>query len=919
MKTSEGIKRRRKAGSGQIGGPTASKSGRKEREKKTLDILENIEIAYYELDLSGNLTYFNDIVCGDLGYNREELLGKNFRSIVKPEAIDQIQSIFNEIYRTGRPKTMFKVELVRKDGSTLIVEQSASLMRGPSGKIIGFRGVSRDVTEKIKAERAIRRSEEKYRHILENIDEGYYETDLSGNFTFVNDAGCRITGYERNEIIGTNYKSYTSPQTAAFLLKAFHRIYETGQSEALLDYDVILKDGSVRYYEMSVGLLRDESGKPEGYHILARDVTSRKQAQEALRKSEVKYRTILDIMEEGYFETDLKGTITFVNEAGSRLLGYAYGELIGRSFRHNHTAETIPRINEFYNRVFMTGMPEFLMDYEVIRKDGAKRIHQANVALIRDTSGKPIGFRVLARDVTERKKVEDDLRKSEEKYRTILESIEDMYIENDLWGNALFVNDAGCRIMRYSRDELIGTNYRRFYSPAVARRLKEVYNRILKTGKPEHFLDYEVISRDGSVRILQSNIGLMRDATGKAIGFRTLARDVTERKKAELERARIEEQLLQAKKMESVGRLAGGVAHDFNNMLTVILGYAELIRSRLHQNDPVLADLKEIEKAAGRSRDLTRQLLAFSRKEIIAPRTVDLNLLIVDAKKTIPRLIGEDIELKFYPGNDLWKIRFDPSQIEHVLINLAANARDAMPSGGRLTIETENVHLNEAYCRLHPGFIAGFYVMLGVSDDGIGMDKETAEHIFEPFFTTKETGKGTGLGLATVYGIITQNGGFIHVYSEPGKGTTFKMYIPRSDEKMQEPEIDEETSISVGEGTVLLVEDDDMVRKMTAEMLEAIGYTAISTGNPKEALSIIEKDTPIHLVITDVVMPIMSGKELGERIEAIRPGTKVLFMSGYTTNVMAHRGVLDQGVHFIQKPFSLGDLAEKIREILKGN
>jgi two-component system cell cycle sensor histidine kinase/response regulator CckA len=491
------------------------------------------------------------------------------------------------------------------------------------------------------------------------------------------------------------------------------------------------------------------------------------------------------------------------------------------------------------------------------------------------------------------------------------------YAEYDLKGTIMFVNDAACRLLGYERDELIGMNYRKCHTPEVAEYVKGIFNQIYRTGEPVFLKEYEVIWKDGSVRTCQMNAAIMHDASGQPTGFRILGWDVTELKKAEEEKARIEEQLFQAQKMESVGRLAGGVAHDFNNMLTVILGYAELIRARLPQGDPLLTDMQEIEKAAGRSRDLTRQLLAFSRKEIIAPRPVDLNNMITGAQKMLLRLIGEDIDLRFYPGDKLWKIKVDPSQMEHILINFAVNARDAMQEGGNLTIETENVHLNEAYCRMHPGFSPGHYVLLGVSDDGVGMDRETMSHLYEPFYTTKERGRGTGLGLATVYGIVKQNEGFINVYSEPGKGTTFKIYIPRSMEEAVAKEAAEESLPASATGTVLLVEDDDMVRTISTEMLQAIGYTVLSTGSPSEALSFFEKgDAAIDLVITDVVMPVMSGKELSKRIEAIRPGVRVLFMSGYTTNVIAHRGVLDEGVYFIQKPFSTSDLARKINETI---
>jgi two-component system cell cycle sensor histidine kinase/response regulator CckA len=494
---------------------------------------------------------------------------------------------------------------------------------------------------------------------------------------------------------------------------------------------------------------------------------------------------------------------------------------------------------------------------------------------------------------------------------------EDSYTEVDLKGNYTFVNDAACRFLGYRRNELIGMNYRNIHPPETAKRMKEIYKRVYETGKSESLIEFEVVLKDGSIRIHESTSSLIHDPSGSPAGFRVLSRDITDRKKAEQERARLEGNLRQAQKMESVGRLAGGVAHDFNNMLSVIFGYAELIKSRLKDGDPMLKEVQEIENAAGRSRDLTRQLLAFSRKQAIAPRPIDLNELIEGMQNALARLIGEDIDLRFYHGDGLWQIMFDTSQIEQVLFNLAVNARDAMPDGGKLTIETQNICLDEDYCKMHPGFIPGPFVLLGVSDDGAGMDGETLQNAFEPFFTTKEQGKGTGLGLAMVYGIVKQNGGFINIYSEQGRGTSFKIFIPKILEEGESWEKNEESPAITGTGTVLIVEDDDMVRKIASEMLEAVGYTVIAIGKPEEALALCgDPGAAIDLLITDVIMPGMSGKELRDRVELTRPGIKVLFMSGYTSDVIAHRGVLEEGVHFLQKPFSMNDLARKVRDLL---
>lgn len=382
-------------------------------------------------------------------------------------------------------------------------------------------------------------------------------------------------------------------------------------------------------------------------------------------------------------------------------------------------------------------------------------------------------------------------------------------------------------------------------------------------------------------------------------------------------RNRLEEQLRQSQKMESIGRLAGGVAHDFNNMLSIILGYAEISMMDVPESDKLWRNLNQISKAAERSRDITRQLLAFSRKEIIAPKPVNLNANIIDTEKNLGRLIGEDIEFSFRPSTGLWTVKIDPSQLDQIFMNLLVNARDAMPNGGLLTVETANTQINESYSHFHLDAKSGDYVQLTVSDSGCGMDRETREHIFEPFFTTKGSGEGTGLGLATVYGIVTQNNGFISVYSEPDQGTVFKIFLPRL---LEESTPDEQPPASrelAGTGTILLVEDEEMLLLMTTELLDKIGYTVICAPTPLEAISICKNvDQQIDMILTDVVMPEMNGLEMVNTINTIRPDIKVLFMSGYTADIVAKRGIIEAGVNFIPKPLELAKLHEKIMQVM---
>jgi two-component system cell cycle sensor histidine kinase/response regulator CckA len=394
--------------------------------------------------------------------------------------------------------------------------------------------------------------------------------------------------------------------------------------------------------------------------------------------------------------------------------------------------------------------------------------------------------------------------------------------------------------------------------------------------------------------------------------------DITERKRAEEEREKLQAQLLQAQKMESVGRLAGGVAHDFNNKLGIIIGNIEMAMLKVNAEDPNYLELNETLKAAHKSADLVRQLLAFARKQTVSPKVLDLNDTLEGMLKMLRRLIGEDIDLAWMPGMDLWNVKIDPSQIDQILANLAVNARDAITGVGRMTIETENVSFDSAYCADHPSFMPGEFVLLAVSDSGAGMIKDVLEHIFEPFFTTKELGKGTGLGLATIYGIVRQNNGFINVYSEPGKGTTFKIYIPRFQNSAVEKEVgDTPARLEGGAETVLIVEDEAAILRIGKVMLESLGYTVLTAQSPKEGIRLAKEHSgTIDLLFTDVVMPGMNGKEMAHRLKLVRPELKCLFMSGYTANAIAHHGVLDEGVNFIHKPFAMKDLAAKVRQVL---
>ena len=524
---------------------------------------------------------------------------------------------------------------------------------------------------------------------------------------------------------------------------------------------------------------------------------------------------------------------------------------------------------------------------------------------------------VLEEEIAERWQAEEALSASEEKLRLILDSTGEAIYGIDLKGRCTFCNSACLKMLGYSHpDQLLGKDMHLqiHHSHADGSVLPIDSCRVrqtLKESKGTH-ADDEVFWRADNSSFAVEYRSYPQLQEGKVIGAVVTFTNITGRKQ-------LEEQFRQSQKMESVGRLAGGVAHDFNNMLSVILGAAELSKCRLAEGEPVWQYLEVISKAAKRSSEITRQLLAFSRKEVVSPRPVNLNPQIVEANKILARLINEDIKLSFRPSDQLWTVLIDPSQVDQILMNLSVNARDAMPEGGSLTIETGNIHITCDYAYLHQNARPGDYVQLTVSDTGCGMDKETRKHIFEPFFTTKGVGTGTGLGLATVYGIVTQNNGFISVYSEPGQGTVFKIYLPRlaDDTTVDEAALPAAPAFS---GTILLVEDEDMLLWLATKLLEEMGYTVIQAPTPSRAITLCQREgQKIDLIVTDVVMPEMNGREMMNRIKEIRPDIKVLFMSGYTADNMAQRGIVDEGMHYIQKPLEMNKLDEKIRQVLAEN
>jgi two-component system cell cycle sensor histidine kinase/response regulator CckA len=588
--------------------------------------------------------------------------------------------------------------------------------------------------------------------------------------------------------------------------------------------------------------------------------------------------------------------------------------LLNRTLRNTKRAELGVDIYFLGQRYRVTSERQQILDllistYEdAVNLNEELQVKQAQLSELAQELEKKVESRTigLRAEIADRRRAEERLRESEERYRDLFENANDLIWSYTMDGVILYANRAWKEALGYSDGDIQNLNVEQIIHPDGRSIWVEQIKRLFRS-ESENKADVVLVTKSGK-KILGEASRSCKLVEGKPAIVRSIIRDVTDRR-------HLEEQLFQTAKMEAIGKLAGGVAHDFNNLLTVICGYGELLRESVEGEEQDYA--AEILKATASAAALTRQLLAFSRRQIIAPQVLDLNSVVVRMEKMLKRLIGERIELLTLRDSNLGRVKADPGQVEQIIMNLAVNARDAMPQGGKLTIETANVDLDSAYIRSHSA-VPGPYILLAVSDTGVGMDADTLTHVFEPFFTTKEKGKGTGLGLSTVYGIVKQNGGNIWVYSERGRGSTFKVYLPRVYESAEEAASRTSSSESLnGTETILLAEDEEGVRSLVYRTLHACGYRVLVAKDVEDAVNIFEDcHEPIHLLLTDVVMPQMNGNELAKRLSIRHPETEVLYMSGYTDNAIVHHGVLEAGTFFIQKPFMPKVLMKKVREVL---
>lgn len=890
---------------------------RRQAEERHRVTLMSVGDAVIVTDATGRVELLNPVAERLTGWAQEEACGRLLEEIFRIVNEETRQAVENPVARVIREGLVVGLAnhtvLIARDGTERPIADSGAPIRDESGAITGVVLVFRDQTEERAAAKALEETHRMLRTILDTIPVRVFWKDLNSRYLGCNLHFARDAGFDDPEqLIGKDDYQMGWAQQADLYRSDDRWVMESCRSKVGYEEPQSTPSGGMIWLRTSKVPLLDEQGRVWGVLGTYEDITERKEMERALREGEHLFRTLAETTSTAIFIYRGEHNV-YVNEATTRISGYSREEMTSMRFWdliHPEDRETVR--DRGLRRLRGEDVPE-RYEFRIVRKDGAVRWLDFTAGRI-DWQGQPAGLGT-AFDITERKEAEAE----RVRLALAIEQAGEAVVVTDLEGTIQYVNPAFEQVTGYSRLEAVGRNPRFLKS---GRQDEAFYKNLWDTiARGETWRGRFVNRRkDGTLYTEEATISPVRDEKGAIVNYLAVKRDITEHLRLAEERAKLEEQYLQAQKMESVGRLAGGVAHDFNNMLQAILGRAEIAMIRLGPSHPVRADLEEIYKAAERSADLTRQLLAFARKQTVLPVVLDLNEKISGTLGILRRLLGEDIEIVWAPQEDLWNVKVDPAQIDQVLANLAVNARDAISGPGQITIETANAVVDEAYCRGHAEAAPGEYVVLTVSDTGQGMTREVLEHIFEPFYTTKEVGKGTGLGLATVYGIVKQNGGFVNVYSEPGRGSSFKIYLPRfrgeAETKCLEPV---RSPLRPGSETILVVEDEESVLHLARTALEGLGYRVLAERTPADAIRTAKShEGELHLLLTDVVMPGMDGRQLSERLRAFRPGLKCLFMSGYTSDVIAHSGVLEPGVVFIQKPFSLADLADKVRQALEG-
>jgi two-component system, cell cycle sensor histidine kinase and response regulator CckA len=857
--------------------------------------------------MEGIITSWNAGAERIFGYSPKEAIGQPVTMLVPADRPDEVPRML-ECLKRGETVEHFETVRVRKGGTAVQIEVTVSPIRDALERIIGASTIGRDISVRKAAEKHLVQMEARYRGLLEAAPDAMVVVNQSGEIVLLNLQAEKQFGYRRDELLGQKVKNIIPEGFAERLIADALRSAEDALAQQIgtgIELIARRKNGS----DFPIELMLSPLESSEGTLVTAaiRDISVRKAAEKHLAQMEGRYRGLLEAAPDAMVVVDQGGEIVILNVQAERQFGYRRDELIGQKVKNIIPQGFAERLIADGTRSAAEALAQQIgtgIELNGRRKNGSEFPIEIMLSPLDGADG--ILVTAAIRDITERKRRAYDM----SCLAAVVESSHDAIVGLTPEGIVLSWNHGAERIYGYTAAETVGRSILFTSPPERAAETLDLLKGVQRGESVEPFETVRV-KKDGTRIHVSLTLSPIENSDGQVVGVSAVARDVTESKN-------LEAMLRQAQKMEAVGQLAGGVAHDFNNLLGVILGYTGLMLDRMSPNDSNRKGIEEIQKAGDRAALLTRQLLAFSRKQVLQPKVLDLNSVVAGTEKLLQRLIGEHIELRVVLKPALGRVKADAGQLEQIIMNLAVNARDAMPPGGKLTIETSNVEIDEDYALQHPSTQAGPHVMLSVSDTGCGMDADTKAHMFEPFFTTKEFGKGTGLGLSTVYGIVKQSGGSVWVYSEVGIGTTFKIYLPCVGPA---PEIaapsDIPEKIEGGLQTILVVEDEVPLLEVTHRSLEAFGYVILAANSPAEAMRISASHPgPIHLMVTDVIMPGMSGAQLASRLSASRPEMKVLYVSGYTDDTIVRHGVLEPGLAFLQKPFSPRTLARKVDEVL---
>lgn len=888
-----------------------------ERERDQAEMyLDVAEVILLALDEEGCIKHINRKGRHLLGYKERELKGRNFFEECLPADIrSKVKETFQKIMAGETDAHRYhENRVLTASGDQKLIAWHNTVVQSKTGQSIGTLSSGEDITERRKAEALLQQSEERYRLLVENIPSVSWKSDDKGHTSYISPNVSRVYGYTNEEIYTEGKKLWFDrihPDDVQRVEEEYANLFKSG-STFDVEYRIRHREGHWIWLHDRADLVETEGNKRFALGVFT-DVTDRAQIRQALRESEAHYRTLFESASDAILLVE-QDRILECNQKCLDMFDCTKQQILNKSVL-DFSPPTQPDGHDSIEKVQRIlaagekGAAQFF-EWHHQRFDGSQFDAEVNLAPLEKKD--QVRFIAIVRDISDRKRAEIELKESKDYLNQVINCIGDPIFVKDEEHKYVLVNDALCAASGLDREELIGkTNYQ-YKSKVQAESILGQERSIFKD-EHESVVEEENIDKNGRKVTVMTKRTLLTDKFGnkQIVGA---IRDVTQQKE-------LEAQFMQAQKMEAIGVLAGGVAHDFNNLLTVINGYSNMLLEEFDQGDPRREDLEEIKKAGHRAASLTSQLLAFSRQQIIDPKALNVNDVIEDTNKILRRLIGEDIELALNLQPDLGMVKADLGQIQQIIMNLAVNAREAMPRGGRLAIETAKADLNEEFVKKYPYVKTGSYIMISVSDNGIGMDKATVDRIFEPFFTTKELKKGTGLGLSTVYGIVKQSNGYIWAYSEPGMGTTFKVYLPCATGKVKTPtDYDDEEHGNGGNETILMVEDESSVQALATRILGKKGYNVLKASNPKDALRIGQDFSgKIDLILTDVVMPEMNVIDLIDKIKTQRPDIKVLFMSGYTDDTIVNHGILKPDIEFISKPFTAKSLAKKVRQVLDSN